>query len=262
MVTLLASLSSAVISIVYALVVYFVGKFVIKKVMSFLEKSKLFDKLEGSVRTFVLSFIRILLYVVLVISIVKILGIDTASIVAVLASAGLAVGMALQGALSNLAGGIMLMIFKPFKVGDYIEASGVEGIVQEITMFYTSLLTLDNKRVTVPNGGLMNANITDYSAEDIRRVDLVFACGKGEAPERIQNIIIEAMSKNEKVLQDPAPFASVSGGTSDTMEFTARSWCKTEDYWDVYFLNNQLITEAFGENNVKFPEVRIADVSK
>ena len=262
MVTIISALSAAVIKIVYALVVYVIGRFVITKVMGLLDKSKLFDKFEGSIRTFFLSFIRILLYVILIISIVKILGIDTASIVAVLASAGLAIGMALQGALSNLAGGIMLMIFKPFKVGDYIEASGVEGIVQEITMFYTSLLTLDNKRVTVPNGGLMNANITDYSAEEIRRVDLVFACGKGEEPARIQNIIVEAMSKNEKVLQDPAPFASVSGGTSDTMEFTARSWCRTEDYWDVYFLNNQLITEAFGANNVKFPEIRITDVSK
>ena len=147
------------------------------------------DKIEGTVRTFILSFLKAGLYAILAISIIGIMGVPMASVVAVLASAGVAIGLALQGALSNLAGGIMLMIFKPFHQGDYVSAAGVEGVVKEVTLFYTVILTLDNKRITVPNGSLMNANITDYSAEELRRVDLRFACAKSEAPAKIQDMI-------------------------------------------------------------------------
>lgn len=146
------------------------------------------DKIEGTVRTFILSFLKAGLYAILAISIIGIMGVPMASVVAVLASAGVAIGLALQGALSNLAGGIILMIFKPFHQGDYVSAAGVEGVVKEVTLFYTVILTLDNKRITVPNGSLMNANITDYSAEELRRVDLRFACAKSEAPAKIQDM--------------------------------------------------------------------------
>ena len=154
--------------IILALVVLIVGSALIKKVVKLVAKSKGLKKVEGTVQTFVVSFVRIGLYVILVISIIGILGVPMASVVAVLASAGVAVGLALQGALSNLAGGIMLMIFRPFRQGDYIEAAGVDGVVQEVTLFYTVLLSLDNKRITVPNGSLMNANVVNYSAEELR----------------------------------------------------------------------------------------------
>ncbi|MBQ7063971.1 MAG: mechanosensitive ion channel family protein [Firmicutes bacterium] len=243
--------------LVASAVVFFVGRFVIQKVMEFLGKSHLFDKLEGTVRTFTLNAIKVVLYVILVVSVISILGIPMASVVAVLASAGLAIGMAMQGSLSNLAGGLMLMIFKPFKVGDFVEASGATGTITELRMFYTVFTTLDNRVVTVPNGALMNANITNYSALDLRRVDLTFACAKSEAPAHIQDLMIEVMKANEKVLDDPAPFARQSGGTNEAMEFTVRAWCKTADYWDVYFDLTQNITEKLGEAGVKAPAVRV-----
>ena len=168
--------------LILALLVLLIGNALIKSALKMLAKSKLLDKAEGTVRTFTLSFVKIGLYVILVISIIGIMGVPMASVVTVLASAGVAVGLALQGALSNLAGGIMLMLFKPFQLGDYVSAAGVEGVVKEVTLFYTVILTLDNKRITVPNGSLMNANITDFSSEELRRVDLTFACAKSESP--------------------------------------------------------------------------------
>ena len=243
--------------IILALLVLIIGNILIKSVLQFLGKSKMMDKIEGTVRTFILSFLKAGLYAILAISIIGIMGVPMASVVAVLASAGVAIGLALQGALSNLAGGIMLMIFKPFHQGDYVSAAGVEGVVKEVTLFYTVILTLDNKRITVPNGSLMNANITDYSAEELRRVDLRFACAKSEAPAKIQDMMIAAMKANPKVLADPEPFARISGGTNETMEFTVRAWCKSDDYWDVYFDLTQKITESMAENGVKAPAVRI-----
>ena len=151
----------------------------------------------------------------------------------------------------------MLVIFRPFKVGDYVEASGVTGTVKEINLFYTVLNTVDNCRINVPNGALMNANIIDYSAEETRRVDLSFASAKSEDPSRIQSIMQEVMEQNEKVLKDPAPFARICGGTNEAMQFTVRAWCKTADYWDVYFDLTQAITEKLGENGVQAPAVRV-----
>lgn len=243
--------------IILALLVLIIGNILIKSVLKFLGKSKMMDKIEGTVRTFILSFLKAGLYAILAISIIGIMGVPMASVVAVLASAGVAIGLALQGALSNLASGIMLMIFKPFHQGDYVSAAGVEGVVKEVTLFYTVILTLDNKRITVPNGSLMNANITDYSAEELRRVDLQFACAKSEAPAKIQDMMIAAMKANPKVLSDPEPFARISGGTNEAMEFTVRAWCKSDDYWDVYFDLTQKITESMAENGVKAPAVRI-----
>ena len=258
----LATFGNYVVRIVIAAVIFFAGKYVVDWLVEKLEKSEKFAQLDGTVRTFTLSFIRIALYVVLAIVVVSIIGIPMASVIAVLASAGVTVGLALQGALANLAGGIMVLIFKPFKVGDYIETNGVQGICTDITLFYTKLLTLDNKRVTVPNGTLMNANVTDYSAEELRRVDLTFTTAKSEEPARVQQVMLDAMKKVDKVLADPAPFARLSGGTNDSMEFTARAWCKTEDYWDVYFDVTQAIVEAFGQNSVGAPVIRIAQINK
>ena len=243
--------------IILALVVLIVGSAVIKKIVKLVAKSKGMNKVEGTVRSFIVSFVKIGLYVVLVISIIGILGVPMASVVAVLASAGVAVGLALQGALSNLAGGIMLMIFRPFRQGDYIEAAGVDGVVQEVTLFYTVLLSLDNKRITVPNGSLMNANVVNYSAEELRRVDLTFGCAKSEAPAQIQDLMMEVVKANSKVLSAPEPFARLSGGSNEAMEFTVRAWCKGEDYWDVYFDLTQAITEAMGAKGVQAPAVRV-----
>ena len=260
--SLAAMVTAAGGKIILALLVLIIGNILIKSILKILGKSKIMDKVEGTARTFILSFVKAGLYVILIISIIGILGVPMASVVAVFASAGVAIGLALQGALSNLAGGIMLMIFKPFHQGDYVAAVGVEGVVKEVTLFYTVILTLDNKRITVPNGSLMNANITDFSSEELRRVDLNFACGKNEAPAKIQDLMITAMKANPKVLSDPEPFARISGGSNEAMEFTVRAWCKSEDYWDVYFDLTQRITESMAENSVKAPAVRITTDSQ
>ena len=249
--------TSIVGKVLLALVVWFVGKFAIKKILGLMDKIKGLDKIEPNTRTFINSAVKWLLYVILIVSIVSILGVPMASVITVLGTAGAAVALSLQGSLANLAGGIMMVIFKPFKVGDFVEAAGVSGVVKEITLFYTVLNTPDNCRIHVPNGSLMNANIIDYSAEDTRRVDLTFACAKSESPAAIQKLILEAMSSNEKVLDDPAPFARLSGGTNEAMQFTARAWCKSADYWDVYFDLTQTVTEKLGENGVQAPAVRV-----
>ena len=249
--------TSIVGKVLLALVVWFVGKFAIKRILGLMDKIKGLDKIEPNTRTFINSAVKWLLYVILIVSIVSILGVPMASVITVLGTAGAAVALSLQGSLANLAGGIMMVIFKPFKVGDFVEAAGVSGVVKEITLFYTVLNTPDNCRIHVPNGSLMNANIIDYSAEDTRRVDLTFACAKSESPATIQKLILEAMRANEKVLADPAPFARLSGGTNEAMQFTARAWCKSADYWDVYFDLTQAVTEKLGENGVQAPAVRV-----
>lgn len=257
-----SSLSTLVMSfagkVILALVVWVIGKYLIKKVLKMLNKNKKFQDLEGTVKSFAQSFVKIGLYALLLISIIGILGVETASIITALASAGVAVGLALQGALSNLAGGIMLVIFKPFRQGDYIDAAGESGVVSEVTLFYTVLTTLDNKRVTIPNGTLMNANVVDYSAEEFRRVDLAFSCAKSENPSKISELMLAEIATCDKVLDKPdAPFARVCGGTNESMDFAVRVWVKNEDYWDVYFELTQKITEAFGKAGVQAPTVRV-----
>ena len=243
--------------ILLSLLVYIVGKAIINKLLKLAAKIKGIEALDPNVRTFTISAIKWTLYVVLIVSIISILGVPMASVIAVLGTAGATVALALQGSLANLAGGIMLLIFKPFKVGDFVETSGVSGVVKKLTLFYTVLTTLDNKRVTVPNGALMNANVIDYSAEATRRVDLTFLTAKSEKPAAIQAMMKEVMAANEKVLADPAPFAQVSGGTNEAMEFTVRAWCATDGYWDVYFALVQGITERLGEAGVQAPAVRV-----
>ena len=244
-------------NIVTAILVTIVGFIVIKYVMKALRKLKGFDKLDQTMTRFILNLIKWLLYVMLIIAVIGILGVPMAQIIAVLASAGVAVGLALQGALSNLAGGILLMIMRPFNVGDCVDAAGASGFVQSINLFYTVLLTIDNKRITVPNGSLMNSNVVDYTAEPKRRVDLVFACAKSEKPAEIQQCILDAVATSKFALQDPAPFARISGGTNEAMEFTVRVWCNTDDYWDLYFELNQIIVEAFAAKGVQAPAMRI-----
>lgn len=250
-------LIDGLVKIILALLVWFIGKLIVNKLLKLLENMKPLQRQEETLKKFLINAAKIVLYIVLVISIIGILGIPMASIIAVLASAGLAVGMALQGSLANLAGGIMLMVFKPFKVGDYVEAAGDAGVVKEVNLFYTLLNTSDNKAVHIPNGSLMNANVTNFSSEENRRVDMSFACAKGEDVAAVQQIMLDVMAAHDLVLSTPAPFARLSGGTNEAMEFTARAWCKSADYWTVYFDLNQSITEALGNAGVHAPAVRV-----
>lgn len=259
---ILPVITSYGIRIAMALLVYTIGTIIIKLIHKALRKGKLLSKTEGSVKSFTLSFVKIGLYVILVVSVIAILGVPMASVITVLASAGVAIGLALQGALSNLAGGIMIMIFKPFKQDDYIEAAGVAGSVSEVTLFYTVLITPDRKRITVPNGSLMNANVINYSSEEIRRVDLTFSCAKTEDVARVQEILLGVAEKTESILQDPTPFVKISGSTNEAMQFAVRVWCKNEDYWNIYFDITQRATEALKENDVQIPCVSVVTRSE
>lgn len=245
-----------------ALLVFIIGRIVIKKIVSAFTKIMNKQNLDPTVASFLTSCVNIVLYVIMVISIISILGVPMTSVLTVLASAGVAVGMSLQGSLSNLAGGIMLLIFRPFNVGDYISAAGASGTVQAISLFYTILDTPDGVRVTIPNGALMNANVENYSSQPIRRVDMVFTSDRLEDFKKIQDIITDVMEKNELVLKDPAPFVSLSGATNEAMEFTVRPYCKSADYWGVYFSMNQEICEALGKAGIKAPKLRIVQEEK
>ncbi|KAB0578748.1 small conductance mechanosensitive channel [Fusobacterium naviforme] len=260
---ILGLLGGVIGKLVFALIVWLVGRALIRMAVKLVSENKAMNRMDATVHSFTCSFLRIALYVILIISIIGILGVPMASVVAVLASAGVTVGLAMQGALSNLAGGIMLLLFKPFSVGDYVDAAGVSGTVREVTLFYTVIMSLDNKRITVPNGSLMNANVVNYSTEELRRVDLQFSCAKSENPAHIQSILKEAIAATAKILDAPsAPFARLEGGTDSAMRFVVRVWCRNEDYWDVYYDLTQKVTESFAAQGVQAPASRILTEAK
>jgi len=239
--------------IILALLVYIIGKFIVKKLVKMIEKMKAFEKVDTTARSYILAVIKGTLYAILFISIIGILGVPMASVVAVLASCALAVGMALQGALSNFAGGIMLLIFRPFSVGDYIIASGEEGVVKEISLIYTVLTTLDNKTVSIPNGALMNASIENLSAEDKRRVDLSFNITGDKPIDEVKKVLSDTVAKTGKALTDPAPQIEPLTGIAGGLTYTVRVWTKNEDYWDVYFALMNDIPTALGEAGIGGP---------
>ena len=242
----------------FALIVWLIGRYAIRLLLKLADRSPSAAGLDPMVHRFVRSFLKTALYLVLLISIVGILGVPMASVVAVLASAGVAIGLAVQGSLSSLAGGVMLLIFRPFHAGDYVDAAGASGTVQEVNLFYTVLLSVDNKRITIPNGSLMNANVENHTAEPIRRIDLTFSCARGEDPRRIQALMQKEAEGHEKVLLTPAPpFARLTGESKEELLFTLRVWCNTGDYWNLYYDLLQGITECFAENGVKSPTARI-----
>ena len=245
--------TSAGIKIVIALLIYIIGKFIIGKLLKLVDKMQNAGKMDDTAKSYIRNIIKAVLYVILIVAVISVMGVPMASVIAVIASAGVAVGLALQGALANLAGGIMLMIFRPFNVGDYIIAGGEEGTVKSISTFYTVLNTVDNKTVSIPNGALMNSNISNCSSEDLRRVDLTFNVAGSVPITDAMRVMKGVMEVNEKVHQTPEPFAAPVCGIPGGLQYTVRAWCATEDYWDVYFALMQDIPTALGEHNIGGP---------
>ncbi len=244
--------------ILLALLVLVVGRIVIRAAMKIFDKAKFTEKLEPTVRNFLRNFLRILLYVILVISIISVLGVPMASVITVLASCGVAIGLALQGALSNVAGGVMILIFHPFVVGDYIVTGSGEGVVKEISLFYTTLNTIDNKRITLPNGSLMNASVVNVTAEDDRRVDLTFNISGAHEIEKVREVMTGVCEKNAMVISEPAaPFAAPLEGIPGGLKYVVRAWTKKENYWDVYFALMQEIPTALGEAGIGGPSTPV-----
>ena len=232
-----------------AAVVLVVGIILIKVLTKALRKKKLGKHEDPTVSRFLANTISISLYVVLAVTIVAILGVPMASVVAVIASCGVAVGLALQGSLSNLAGGIMILIFRPFKLGDYVEAAGAAGTVVDVGIVYTTLKTGDNKCITVPNGSMMNSNVTNYSIHDTRRLDLTVSVAYGSDIERVKAILLEEAGKHALTLKDPAPFCRLSKQNASSLDFVLRVWGNSGDYWTLNFdlleaINNRLEKEG------------------
>ena len=247
--------------LIFALLVFFIGRYCIRKLISFLPKSRLCDKINPTVRPFAIKSIRFFLYFFLGISCISILGIPMASLITLLASAGVAIGLALQGSLSNLAGGIMLLLFRPFQVHDYIRSGTEEGTVQEVSVFYTIILSPDNKKISIPNGNLMNSNIINYSSEALRRVDLAFSVAREEDPERVEKALKAAIEGDSRIMHKPEPFFGITEVKNDALNFSIRVWVENKKYWDVYNTLNKRVILAFYRDNITIPNTKLKQLA-
>ena len=239
----------ALCAIVFILVGFRLSGWFSKK----LKNSKAFGKMDVSLAGFLCSFINIALKVLVVVFAATIVGFDVTALSAVLATAGVTAGLALQGSLSNLTGGLMILFFRPFKVGDYIDTHSDSGTVKEIGIFYTTLATPDNKRITVPNGQLSNATVINYSAEATRRVDMEFTVAYGTDIDKVNKVLLTVAGANDKILTDPAPFAALHRQGDSALVFVLRTWCKNADYWSVYFYLQENMTKAFTAMGIEIP---------
>jgi small conductance mechanosensitive channel len=244
--------------VLLALLVVAAGLFLIKMLSRLADRYLGKTKLDPRVTKIISTILRIVLYLVLLIAVIEILGVPMTSLTALIASGGLAIGLAFQGALSNLAGGFLILIFRPFKIGDYIETSGAEGVVQEISIFYTRLATLDNRIILIPNGDLMGSSVTNFSAEKIRRVDQDFKITNDIDQDLVKKVLMGAAESTPGVLSEPAPFVRLTAVDDDTYIFTVRAWCETPSYWDVYYDLIEGCSKALSENGIDDPEERIA----
>ena len=252
--TSLGALAMSVgMKLIYAIILLIIGFKIISVLCKKLEQNKTFQNMEASVAKFLLSMFRFVLNAIVLISAALVLGVPSASFIAILGSAGLAVGLALQGSLANLAGSIMLVIFKPFKVGDYIETSGVAGTVQEINVFYTVLNTPDNKRITLPNGAVSNGTIVDYSTNENRRVELQFGAAYGTDVAKMKELMLQVAKNHPLVLDDPEPAALFVAQNASSLDFKLRVWCKSADYWTVNFEVFEQVHEAMLAANIEIP---------
>jgi len=236
-----------------ALVVLIIGNFVIKMIMNSFTKMLDRKKTDSSLKPFLSSMVSILLKTLLVISVLGMLGVQMTSFIAILGAAGLAVGMALSGTLQNFAGGVIILLFKPFKVGDYVDAQGHAGIVKEIQIFNTILLELDNKTVIIPNGPLSTGSMVNYSTEPIRRIDFTFGIAYGDSVDKARKILFALFKEDKRILTDPASFVGLSEMADSSVNLTARAWVKGEDYWDVFFDINEKTYNTFNDEGISIP---------
>ena len=241
--------------IIGAILIFVIGRFIIKQINRLASKIIQKRKLEVSVETFLKSLLSILLNLILAFAVISKLGIETTSFAALLASAGVAVGMALSGNLSNFAGGLIILVFKPFKVGDYIdtETADVSGTVKEIQIFHTVLATLDNKIIYVPNGVLSSNAITNYSKQNMRRAEWIIGIEYGEDVDKVKKVLEGLIEADTRILKDPAPLIALKALSASSVDIVVRAWAKSEDYWNVYFDMNKKIYDTFNKEGIGFP---------
>jgi small conductance mechanosensitive channel len=247
-------------NLIIAIVILFVGF----KLAGIISRSlgKLLEKRNSDLGlvTFLRSFVSVILKLLTLITVFTQLGVEMTSFIAILGAAGFAVGMAFSGTLSNLAGGVMILLFKPFKVGDFVEAQGEMGIVKEIQIFHTIMTTTDNKTIIIPNGPLSNGNLTNYTMQDIRRVNFVFSISYGEDYQLAKKVITDIYLAHPKVLADPEPFVGLGELADSSVNITVRLWTLKDDYWEVFFYMNEKVYETFNQTeglSIPFPQMDV-----
>lgn len=239
--------------IIAAILIFLIGRLIISIINKLLAKVLERRKVEAGIQSFVKSLVNILLTILLIIAVIGKLGVETTSFAALLASAGVAIGMALSGNLQNFAGGLVVLLFHPYRVGDFIEAQGVLGTVKEIQIFHTILQTPDNKLIFIPNGPLSSNTITNYSKENLRRVDWHIGVEYGEDYTRVEEEIRQLIKADSRILSTPEPFIALSELADSSVKFVIRVWVKSENYWGVYFDMNRNIYTQFNKAGINFP---------
>ena len=245
--------------VLIALAIFFIGRWIIRYLRKLLRRMMERRAVEASLKSFLLNLVSITLTLFLIIVIIGILGIDTTSFVAIFASAGLAIGMALSGTLQNFAGGVMILIFKPFRVGDFIEAQGQTGTVKEIQLFNTVINTTDNKTIMIPNGGISTGIINNYSKESIRRVEWTFGIGYGDDYDLAKATIASMLDQDARVLKDPAYFIAVSSLGDSSVNIVVRAWTSTGNFWNVFFKKKKKVYKQFPivGLNIPYPQMDV-----
>ena len=239
--------------LVLAILTLLIGLWVIGKIVKGMRKMFEARGFDASLQSFLISLTGIVLKIMLVISVVTMLGVEMTSFVAILAAAGLAIGMALSGTLQNFAGGVMILIFRPFKVGDYITSEGHSGTVKEIQIFHTILNTPDKKTIILPNGPVSNGSTVNYSTEPVRRVDFTFGIGYNDDIDKAKQVIMGIIEKDERILKDPAPFVGVINLGESSVDLVTRVWANAGDYWDIFFEMQETVKKEFDRQGVSIP---------
>ncbi|WP_445732071.1 mechanosensitive ion channel family protein [Mariniflexile sp.] len=250
------------LKIIGAIVIWIVGAWIIKKILKATRKVMTTSNYDESLQKFLINLLSWGLKILLIITLLGTLGVPTTSFAAIIAAAGLAVGLALQGSLGNFAGGVLIMVFKPFKIGDLIEAQGEMGVVKHIEIFTTKLTGLSNKEIIIPNGALSNGNIINYTTEGVRRVDLTFGVGYDSDIKKTKEVLMDVLTSHPKVLKEPAPTVNVSALADSSINFAVRPWCNSEDYWAVYFGITENVKEALDNAGIDIPYPHHVEIRK
>lgn len=242
-----------VIQAVIALVIFFVGKWIARQLANLVQRMMIHRSLDVALVSFVTSLVYWALLIFVTIAALGQLGIQTTSFIAIIGAAGLAIGLALQGSLANFASGILILIFKPFKIGDLIEVAGTLGVVKTIQIFTTELSTGDNKHIIIPNAGVTSGTITNYSTNDTRRVDLVMGIGYGDDIDKARELMLDEIAKDERILKDPGANVAVVELADSSVNFVVRPWVNAADYWGVYFGLTEAIKKRFDAEGISIP---------
>ena len=241
------------IKVATALAVFLIGKFLVRLVVSAISKVMQKQAVDKTLETFICNLVRISLMVVVVIAAIGALGIQTTSFIAIFGAAGLAVGLALQGSLSNFASGVLIVLFRPYRVGDFVEAAGIAGSVEQVQILTTILKTGDNKQIIVPNSQIMDSIITNYSANPTRRVDMVVGVSYDDDLDKVRKTIEDLIAAEDRILADPAPTIAVSALADSSVNFVVRPWVNSADYWGVMFDMTEAIKKRFDKEGISFP---------